>query len=343
MATTTGFSGMLGNPAFQMGMGLLSGNQGITGDAAFRNALRGGMGMMQASQLNAANIQRLEQERLLREMQMEQLRRQTEQQRRLTAAAPGLTKGLLSGDPELKRQALEGYLGMAGPQAIGSYLSAQLAPRQGTSLMQNLQAAGLQPGTPEYEQAMLEQLAKPSGVNVNVGDKPKPPTGYAWKDADNPAMGVIPIPGGPVEKEQRKEQYRMGATQDALDRYRSVLLEVGPTWVQGRDKARLSTAYNDMMIEMKELFNLGVLQGPDMAIMERTLTDPTTINAQLLQQIGGIQAFLGQLDLVQQKLNNAKARARWLSTGAPMESMMGPGAPDAPSTAAPAPPAGFVE
>ena len=87
--------------------------------------------------------------------------------------------------------------------------------------------------------------------------------------------------------------------------------------MMGEQKSKLQTAYNDMMIEMKELFNLGVLQGPDFMIMERTLTNPTTITAQVLEQMGGIAAFEAQLNLVQQKLDDARSRAAWLATGAP--------------------------
>src|SRR5690606_19395668 len=44
--------------------------------------------------------------------------------------------------------------------------------QESTSLMQNLQAAGISPGTPEYRQAIMQGIAKPStNVNVNSGDQ----------------------------------------------------------------------------------------------------------------------------------------------------------------------------
>ena len=38
-----------------------------------------------------------------------------------------------------------------------------------TSLMKNLQASGLEPGSPEFQQAMREQLDKPAGTTVTIG------------------------------------------------------------------------------------------------------------------------------------------------------------------------------
>jgi hypothetical protein len=39
-----------------------------------------------------------------------------------------------------------------------------------TTLMQNLQAAGLKPGTPEYQKAVLAYIKKPAGTTINMGD-----------------------------------------------------------------------------------------------------------------------------------------------------------------------------
>jgi hypothetical protein len=39
-----------------------------------------------------------------------------------------------------------------------------------TTLMQNLQAAGLKSGTPEYQQAVLAYIKKPAGTTINMGD-----------------------------------------------------------------------------------------------------------------------------------------------------------------------------
>lgn len=67
-----------------------------------------------------------------------------------------------------------------------------------TSLMQNLAAAGLQPGTPEYQKAVLEGTR--SGVNVDARNMGAIPQGYRVQyDANNNPVSMQPIPGGPAD------------------------------------------------------------------------------------------------------------------------------------------------
>lgn len=71
-----------------------------------------------------------------------------------------------------------------------------------TSLEQNLTAAGLERGTPEFQQAMMTAINRPQ-VQIG-GPQIKPPTGYML----NPeGTGVVPIPGmPPIQKELTAEQ-----------------------------------------------------------------------------------------------------------------------------------------
>ena len=50
------------------------------------------------------------------------------------------------------------------------------------------------------------------------------------------------------------------------------------------------------------MFNLGVLNGPDLEIMEAYLKDPTSIEANLYEAYGGTAGFDSQLKLVRKKL-----------------------------------------
>lgn len=55
-----------------------------------------------------------------------------------------------------------------------------------TTLQKNLEAQGLTPGTPAYQQAMRTQLAKSTGTTVNVGAGPSPfDKALASKDAES--------------------------------------------------------------------------------------------------------------------------------------------------------------
>lgn len=320
------------DPLFQMGVGVLGGNQGRTGDQAFRNSLQGGMQGVQLGQRNVAAIQQQQALTQWQKLREQQLAAEEERKRQWQAMAPQMIPALMSGDPEVKQQAITGLMG-ADPGLMRQMLPSLIGGPAGakpTSLMQNIEASGAQPGTPEYQEAMRMAVMRPA-TSVSISTGAKLPTNYMWRDPDNKAIGIKPIPGSEPEKAQRKEEHRLGSTQSSLDRYEKALEATGPTFFMGAGKAKLQTAYNDLMLEMKELYNLGVLNGPDLEIMERTLTNPTTLTAQALEAMGGMEAFKGQLDLVQQKLDDAKLRARWLSTGS-----------DQPPPATPPPPPGFV-
>lgn len=85
--------------------------------------------------------------------------------------------------------------GGAAPRATGP---APLATAPGgsakaTQLMQNLEAAGLKPGTPEYQKMMLQSVTK-TGTN-------KPPAGYRV-DPNDPEK-LAPIAGGPGDPKNK--------------------------------------------------------------------------------------------------------------------------------------------
>ncbi|KAB0571088.1 hypothetical protein [Brucella pituitosa] len=72
------------------------------------------------------------------------------------------------------------------------------AKSESTPLMQNIRAAGLQPGTPEYQKAILDGTR--SGVNVDARNMGSIPQGYRvnYDDRGNP-VSMSPIPGGPED------------------------------------------------------------------------------------------------------------------------------------------------
>lgn len=306
------------DPMFQFGVGMLAANRGPSGGEALQNALAGGMQGVTRGQTMVSNIDRQQAATELAQQQQQKRAMQLEQQRRLAAAAPQLAPALMSQDPEVRQQAIGGIAGMM-PEALPGMLGQamrQPSTQKPTSLMQNLASAGYVPGTPEYEQAMLNVLTKPA-TQISMGEKL--PTNYRWVDPQDRMKGVEPIPGSPAEKETRKEEYKLGGVGSALDRYRNVLKKHGAEIMPGAAKSELQTAYFDLMMEMKELFNLGVLQGPDLEIMQQTLTNPVTTEGKWLEMTGGMEAFEGQLALVDQKLSEARARAKALTgkKGAP--------------------------
>lgn len=67
-------------------------------------------------------------------------------------------------------------MGEGGPQVLGDFRSADVTP-----LMQNLEAAGLVPGTPEYAQAIIDSVTRPQS-QINIGGQQDPLWGDAPKD-----------------------------------------------------------------------------------------------------------------------------------------------------------------
>lgn len=73
----------------------------------------------------------------------------------------------------------------------------------------------------------------------------------------------------------------MANVKDALDDFETVLVEKGSVVSDGVDKAVLQTAYENVQLQMKELFKLGVLAGPDLELMRRILNDPTSASGRV--------------------------------------------------------------
>lgn len=86
-----------------------------------------------------------------------------------------------------------------------------------TTLMQNLSAAGLQPGTPEYQKAILEGTR--SGVNVDARNMGAIPQGMrVIYDENNNPVRMEPIPGGPADtsKQDAAKADNLSASTDVI-------------------------------------------------------------------------------------------------------------------------------
>lgn len=200
------------NPMLQFGMGMLGGNQGITGDAAFRNALRGGMGGVLRGQGMAANIARQRQQTELLQLQHMQAQRQMEQSRQLAAAAPQLSAAMMSGDPEVQRQAYAGIASMS-PQMLPKMMAAQFGrePTRESAFAEKLRLAGVDPDTPEG-QAFVENYLKKPGISIT--QPPKPPTGYWYKDPSDPTQGIERMKGFKESPEQAGKRAALSVGRD---------------------------------------------------------------------------------------------------------------------------------
>lgn len=111
-------------------------------------------------------------------------------------------------------------------------------------------------------------------VEIQAGGKPPP--GYRWK-----GDGQEAIPGGPGDKLPESQQKQVVGTQNlsnAIREYREALKTFGILdAVKPDQRAMMGTKYNNMMLQAKEAYNLGVLNGPDFDILQSVVTDPRSI------------------------------------------------------------------
>ena len=205
--------------------------------------------------------------------------------------------------------------------AINAFLA---NPVLGTPLMQNLSSAGYVPGSPEWKEAMITSINKPTTtVNNNVGNGPgyKLPANYMENPSFKPDQPITAenspiafIPNGPADPsvssrvEGAKLDMATDSTEDSFKRYRDTLNKYGTRLIPSKEKFELQTAYKDLQLEIKELFNLGVLAGPDMELIEAYVQDPTSIKGNIYDLVGGPEMFDAQLNLVELKIAAARKK-----------------------------------
>lgn len=107
----------------------------------------------------------------------------------------------------------------------------------------------------------------------------------------------------------------MQSVQQALGDYRALLDLQGPGLVSGQDpkRAQLDAQYGALQMALKEAFNLGVLNGPDLKLIEAQLTPPTGIKA----MYRGKDAMLAQVDQTLDQMKKRGATIQQVYQGAP--------------------------
>jgi hypothetical protein len=107
------------------------------------------------------------------------------------------------------------------------------------------------------------------------------PSGYQWKDDGT----LTPIPGGPADKLGEKQKAQVVGIKNLNSAAQSYINELD-NWSNldlfSPDKtARMGLLYNNMMLQAKEAYNLGVLNGPDYEILTSIVRDPVSFKGSL--------------------------------------------------------------
>jgi hypothetical protein len=110
--------------------------------------------------------------------------------------------------------------------------------------------------------------------------------------------GVIPLTPGKANMPTDTQRNRKASVNQAfdaltgeLDRYAELVGQTGIEAAPGEAKDNLNAVRQGVMLQLKELFNLGVLNGPDLSLMEKMIYDPVVD----LSKEGGIANLPDQI------------------------------------------------
>lgn len=97
--------------------------------------------------------------------------------------------------------------------------------------------------------------------------------------------GMTPMRGGTSKlgEGQKKQISGIESLSNAVDAYTSALDQWDKAkFVSPNERAKMGTLYNNMMLQAKEAYNLGVLNGPDYEILQSVVKDPTSAGSLLV-------------------------------------------------------------
>ncbi|MDG3577119.1 hypothetical protein P7F60_12020 [Rhizobium sp. YJ-22] len=136
------------------------------------------------------------------------------------------------------------------------------------------------------------------GIDIFAGSEPprsapssaSPPSAAQPSSFPSPALpqpsgstppGAIQLTPGTAQKPTEATRNRAANVDQAfttisgeLDRYAQLVKDNGIEVWPGQSRDNLNSVRQGIMLQLKELFNLGVLNGPDLGLMERMIYDP---------------------------------------------------------------------
>lgn len=198
--------GLLENPMFGMGLGLLSANVPSTQAPNYAQGIMGGLQMSQSAQ---GARQRQEMQKASYDMQMKQLAQQQQEwtakqseAARMEQAQAELTKLVSNG---AKPEEIAAALAEMGDYSLLTKLNQP--PPAGSSSALGTRARELMEIDPTLtpaaarakaqDEIVRERSAGASNISVGGAAPFKLPTGYMLADPNNPALGMVPAPGSP--------------------------------------------------------------------------------------------------------------------------------------------------
>lgn len=159
-----------------------------------------------------------------------------------------------------------------------------------------------------------QDLTNARGVEANalkaqeIAAGGKPPPGYRWN-----GNVLEAIPGGPGDKlpeSQQKQVVGVNNLSNAISEYRSALDKFSALdTLNPNTRATMGTAYNNMMLQAKEAYNLGVLNGPDFQILQSVVTDPRSVTGAFTSKTA-LDKQASELDRIMQGVGAVSSKPR---------------------------------
>jgi len=190
---------------------------------------------------------------------------------------------------------------MDGSRVLPGVVQQAEIPSGAQTLEWRAQQAGLQPGTPEYQQFMVAGGKPPNGMSLNVD----PDGGISFTQGN--ATGLT----NPNVTSAQKAELALETLLAGLEAYEGIYKKGGSAVLPGMQRDALVGARRDLQLQMKELYNLGVLNGPDLALMDSLLVDPTSVGNIAMDAVG-----VADLD-TRMAANIAQVRQQLIRTAVP--------------------------
>lgn len=129
---------------------------------------------------------------------------------------------------------------------------------------------------------------------------------------------------GELSSEQQKQVTGAQNTVNAINEFKSELQNFDPRSfanLSPESRAKIQTKYRNMQLQAKEAYNLGVLNGPDLTIIEQLVADPTSFAGAAIGK-KAIDAQASELSRIVKDMGKVASSKPKTVTEAPLQPVM---------------------
>lgn len=158
---------------------------------------------------------------------------------------------------------------------------------------------------------VIDDYKQGGGVTVNTGNLGKPPTGFRWKEDGSGDLEAIK--GGPQDElgeAQKSQVIGVQNTRLAIKEYRDILPTLSNWDLLSPDRrSDIGLKYNNMLLQAKEAYRLGVINGPDYEILQKIVTNPLSITGAITSS-AALDRQAQELDRIMSGIEGASGNRR---------------------------------